>query len=304
MDVGGPILLLLPLGVIVVLWLLGAFADPYARAWRSISGTRAVDVAMSRAQLRALHWVATRLDLPLQLKRAGIRLTPAGFVLRAVVTGGGVLGLVLTVDGVFLSRSYDAPIPPVLGLLAGAGLTALRFAEIPAAVRRRQRAVDDAMTELMVPLAIVSANGAIANRKEALILFARALDDPTLARLIQVPEAYGESRDDLAVDYRALVPDPGTLDDVTVFREIGQTYGSQLFLALSQAEYQVKRQRPLREALRGIADQYQGRQIDEDEEWVELARTRVNVPMSAFVLLVFIAILVPTVVIISNAIGG
>ena len=58
------------------------------------------------------------------------------------------------------------------------------------------------------------------------------------------------------------------------------------------------------ESFFSAADQFQSRQIDEDEQWVELARTKVQVPMSAFVLLIFIAILVPTVVIILHAIGS
>lgn len=306
MDIPVFALAVLPLLAVTALWRLGAFADPYARAWRAIGGTRAIDHAgrASTARTRALQWLSERLDLPLQLKKGGIRQSPARFMVRSAIYAGAVVGAVLLVDGIALSTSYSAPIPPFAGVVAGAGIAVLAFLELPRRVHRRQRAIDDAMTELMVPLAIVSANGAIANRKEALMLFAKALDDPTLERFIRIPEAFGERRDEYAIDYRALVPDSGNVDDVTIFREIGETYGSELFLALSQAEYQVKRQRPLREALRGIADQFQARQIDEDEEWMERARTKVNVPMSAFILLVFIAVLVPTVVIIVHAIGG
>jgi hypothetical protein len=299
-------LALLPLIAVAAMWRLGALSDPHARAWQAISGVRAVANAKRRASLRfgALAWLALRLDLPLQLKRAGVRQSPSRFILHSAVYAAVVLGAVLLIDGIALTHAYEAPIPPLAGAVAGLAVGTLRFVELPRRVRRRRQAIDDAMTELMVPLAIVSANGAIANRKEALTLFSKALDDPTLARFIQIPEAYGEHRDEFAADYRSLVADPGNVDDVTIFREIGETYGSELFLALSQAEHQVKRQRPLREALRGIADQFQSRQIDEDEQWVELARTKVQVPMSAFVLLIFIAILVPTVVIILHAIGS
>lgn len=306
MDAGIAGLALLPIVGVGVMWQLGALADPYTRAWRRISGARAVDRAGDgvAGRWRALHWMALRLNLPLLLKKAGIRHTPSRFLLRTALYAGAVIGAVLIVDGVFLARSCDTPVPPPAGVLAGLGIGVARLLELPRRARRRQQAIDDAMTEIMVPLAIVSANGAIANRKEALVLFSRALDDPTLGRFVQIPEAFGERRDELAVDYRALVADPGNVDDVTLFRQIGETYGSELFLALSQAEYSAKRQRPLREALRGIADQFQSRQIDEDEEWVEMARTRVNVPMSAFVLLVFVAILVPTMFIILHSIGG
>jgi hypothetical protein len=288
------------------MWRLGALADPHARAWEAISGVRAVPRGRRHMSGRfaAVHWLAVRLDLPLQLKRAGIRQSPSRFILQSALYAGMVLGAVLLGDGVALARAYSAPVPPPVGLVIGLAVGALRFLELPRRVSRRRLAIDDAMTELMVPLAIVSANGAIANRKEALALFAKALDDPTLARFLQIPEAFGEARDEFAVDYRALVADPGNVDDVTVFREIGEDYGSELFLALSAAEHQVKRQRPVREALRGIAEHFQARQIDEDEQWVELARTKVQVPMSAFVLLIFVAILVPTVAIILHAIGA
>jgi hypothetical protein len=306
MDAQLALLAVLPLLAVAVLWRLGALADPHVRAWLAISGARAVERSRGRrgARARALDRLALRLDLPLQLKRAGIRQSPSRFILQSALYAGAVIGAVLLVDGAALTRAYSVPVPPLVGVMAGLAVGCLRFVELPRRVRRRRQAIDDAMTELMVPLAIVSANGAVANRKEALTLLAKALDDPTLARFIQIPEAYGERRDEFAVDYRALVADSGSVDDVTVFREIGERYGSELFLALSQAEHQVKRQRPLREALRGIADQYQSRQINEDEEWVELARTKVQVPMSAFVLLIFVAILVPTVTIIVHAVGG
>lgn len=293
-----------PVTVIVVLWRFGAFADPYARAWASIGGARALGRDRGRRRNRAVDWCAERLDLPLQLHRAGIQATPARFLVRCAVEGATALGLVLVADAALLARQGETPIPPWLGLVAGAAVGALRLATVPAQVRARRRAIDDAMTEIMVPLAIASASGAIANRREALVLLSRALDDPTLARFVQIPEVYGETRDDLALDYRTLVPETATVDDVALFRAIGTAYNSELFTALSQAEYQVKRNRPLREALRGVADQYQGRQVSEDEQWVETARTRVTVPMSAFILLVFGAILVPTVVIILRAIGG
>ena len=78
-------LALLPLLAVAAMWRLGALSDPHARAWHAISGVRAVvnGNRLTSVRFGALAWLALRLDLPLQLKRAGVRQSPSRFILHS-----------------------------------------------------------------------------------------------------------------------------------------------------------------------------------------------------------------------------
>jgi hypothetical protein len=161
-------------------------------------------------------------------------------------------------------------------------------------VERRRRALDDALTECIVPLTIVLATGAITNRLEALNLFAASLEDQTLARFLQRPEAFGEVRDESSRDYRTLIPDADTMADGDLFRAIGEVYGLEVMKALSHALHQTREQgRPTVEAMSSVAATFQTQKVDAGEERVESADRNVRLPMTGFLLLVFAGLLAP-----------
>jgi hypothetical protein len=310
-----PALVALAVAIFTFLCVVGAFVDPYGRATRRImavrarpprrryGGTRLPTASAATATGRLLGWIEEHTSLSLLLIKSGRQQNAPRFLGGVVFAFLAVFGVVFALDGVMIATGTAAslPIDLKLGLGFAVVVAAAMVVDLPRSVGRRQRSLDDALTECIVPLTIGLATGAMTNRLEALNLFAESLDPPTLAQFLLRPEAFGELRDETSRDYRTLIPDADRLADVELFRTIGDVYGLEVPKALSHSLHQTREQgRPTVDALSSVAVTFQTQKVDAGEERVESADRNVRLPMTLFIILVFAGILAPATYIVSQ----
>ncbi len=295
---------------LLFLWRVGAFADPYGRAMRQIMSVRARPprprytarlghaTSSSSATTRLVGWIEERTSLSLLLAKAGRRQNAPRYLATLALAFFGVAAVSFAVDAVALATgtATTPPVSPGVALGFGILVAAAGVLDLPLAVQRRRRALNDALTECIVPLTIVLATGAVSNRLEALGLFAQSLDDPTLTRFLLRPEAFGRTRDEHSCDYRVLIPDADSMSDVDLFRAIGEVYELEVKTALSHALHQIREQgRPIVEAMASVAKTFLTQKVDAADDRVESGDRHSRLPMLGFVLLVFAGILAPAV---------
>lgn len=312
---GGLVALAVGLSVMYGLRLMGAFDHPIARLYRVnlarggyIDSRGLVERLGDRFALlnRLNHDV---LDIERSLGLAGIQVSPNAWILTTLAYAVAPV-VVFTFIG-FVAASRGVTVPVGLSLLASIFVVVMRFMDIRSRARKRIKAVNRAVEDMLMRMAIVMSSAQFSIEVTTGVL-ADCLLDPSLRDLLRevytdLERPINERRSLLGKHLLNMLNRgqrlPNTSATGELYRLIGEIYQVPALVQLGETEIKVRNLGyRATEALSSIAELTLDERLSAQRMLESRSKILIALPMATMVLPLLALILGPAVVIISTTI--